>query len=340
MVSKIDIISGFLGAGKTTLIKKLLKESFTGEKVVLIENEFGEIGIDGTILKDFDIEIKEMNSGCICCSIQGDFTLALKEVIKLYQPERIIIEPSGVGKLSDVIKGCSSFIKENTIRSNMCITVVDGTKYNMYLKNFAEFYKNQLSYAKTIFLSRTQKMKSHDIDKILRDIRKYNSHAPIVTTNWSELDGKKIVAIAENSNDVNLEKDLKRKLLDVNFNGANINTNRPIRKMNLDTKSLKDMKMSKEPSHHADEVFNVWGIETAKCYDLKELNLILNNLNKLKGTILRAKGFLEIINHGWIQFDYVPNEIEIRDSNPDYTGRICVIGENIQEEELAKLFGV
>lgn len=301
-MTKIDIISGFLGAGKTTLIKKLLEEGFKGEKVVLIENEFGEIGIDGTLLKDYGIEIREMNSGCICCTISGDFSLALKEMLKIYHPDRIIIEPSGVGKLSDVLAGCRPFTKKGHAILNMCITVIDGTKYKMYLKNFAEFYKDQIKNAGTVILSRTRSMKPDAVEYIIKDVNKYNDKASLVTTDWDLLDGSKIIELAEGG-------------------------------------KTSYEKLVKSEHHHADEVFSVWGVETVRHYPEKKLREILNGLSHMQGTILRAKGIINAEEGKWLQFDYVPGEITINESAPDYTGRICVIGEKIDKAGLKKLFG-
>lgn len=308
-MTKIDIISGFLGAGKTTLIKKLLEEAFDLEKVVLIENEFGEIGIDGAILKDYGIEIKEMNSGCICCTIAGDFSLALKEILELYKPDRIIIEPSGVGKLSDVINGCKKFLKEGSVELDMCITVVDAMKYKVYIKNFAEFYANQLANAKTIILSRSQNAKYEVIENILKDVKKYNEDAHVVTTPWEEVDGRKIRQLAEcEGNTDNI------KLL------------------------MEEQHHSHEHHHHADEVFNVWGRETAKIFGRNKVDEILKKLDLMEGNILRAKGIIKLENNKWIQFDYVPEEVIIRETTPECTGRICVIGEHINEKLLCELF--
>ncbi len=348
-MTKIDIISGFLGAGKTTLIKKLLKDGFPGEKVVLIENEFGEIGIDGVLLKDYGIEIREMNSGCICCTISGDFSLALKEMLKLYQPDRIIIEPSGVGKLSDVILGCRPFIKEDTVRFNMCITVIDGMKYKMYLKNFSEFYKDQLKNAGTILLSRTQFMKTADIEYIVKDIRNYNETATLVTTDWDLMDGQRITELAQNSEALSLKQELLGyvrngstlpanqtvTMAPVSVSGSRIKVSLPFRKKDS---SLE--KITKPQHHHADDVFDVWGMETVQIYSAVKLREILNRFSEAQGFILRGKGILMGHNGKWFQFDYVPGEITIKESVPDYTGRICVIGEKLNKAELTKLFEV
>lgn len=327
---KLDIISGFLGAGKTTLIKKLLEEAFNREKLALIENEFGEIGIDGTILKDYGIEIKEMNSGCICCTIAGDFNMALKEIIRLYHPDRIMIEPSGVGKLSDVIKGCKPFINDNRIELNMCITVIDGMKYKMYIKNFAEFYKDQLMNAKTILLSRTQFMQPDAIEYIIKDIRKYNLSASVVTTEWEQLSGAKIVKLAEDTEAAKLENNIFR---DLQYTKSVIRGSKLVQnsKINVDIQS---------EHHHADDVFSVWSRETVKIYNLLKLKELIKGLDHIKGSVLRAKGIVKVENNGWVQFDYVPGECSVRETKPNYIGRICIIGDKINEQELSELFGL
>ncbi|BCJ96049.1 GTP-binding protein [Anaerocolumna cellulosilytica] len=325
-MTKIDIVSGFLGAGKTTLIKKMLKEGFLGEKVVLIENEYGEIGIDGRLFKDFEIEVKEMYAGCICCTIAGDFTMALKEVIKLYEPDRVIIEPSGVGKLSDVVKACGQFVSKGQCDINMRITVVDGTKYKMYLKNFAEFYRDQLIHSNTIFISRTQNMKKDSINSILKDMRLYNKKGTIVSTDWDILSGSQVIEMSEKKERTELLDELKT-----------AECSSRIRRI---TEPVTVSQVNKTSGHHADEIFKVWGVETANVFDKKHLYKILQELQNQPGFILRAKGILEVEERKWVQFDYVPDEITIRDIAPDYTGRICVIGENMNEDELTKLFGV
>lgn len=324
MAAKIDIFSGFLGAGKTTLIKKLLEEAFAGEKIALIENEFGTVGIDGRIMKDYDLQITELNAGCICCSIAGDFTKGLKEVLKLYKPDRILIEPSGVSKLSDVIKGCTPFLKEGDLQLNLCITVADAVKYKMYLKNFAEFYKDQLKNARTIILSRTADMKRGKLDIIIEDIRQYNKEAAIITTDWDSLDGKTILHIAEEENRGSMYGMLTREKQTYKFN----------------TQKVAGIRINQKDGHDAEEVFSVWGIETAQIYSKERLNDILHKLDSLSMQILRGKGILEGENHEWLQFDYVPGEVTIREWTPDYIGRICIIGSHIEKDILKQLFEV
>lgn len=313
-MTKIEIVSGFLGAGKTTLIKKLLKEAFAGEKLVLIENEFGEIGVDGGFLKEAGIEITEMNSGCICCSLVGDFGTALKEVLEKYSPDRVIIEPSGVGKLSDVVKAVEAV--GETVNSS--VTVVDGQKCNMYMKNFGEFFNNQIENAGTIVISRTQKMKEDKLAKCVAQIREKNAHAAIITTPWDEIDGKVIVNAMEHV------------ALDMQDDHAHEEGC---------TCGCHDHDHGHH-HHHADEVFSSWGVETPRKYTEEEIQAILKELsdNDDCGIILRAKGIVPCTDGGWLHFDMVPEEYELRHGEADYTGRICVIGSLLNKEELAKLF--
>lgn len=330
-MTKVDIISGFLGAGKTTLIKKLLEEkAFADEKLVLIENEFGEIGIDGTILKDYGIEIREMNSGCICCTIAGDFNQALKDMIRRYQPDRIMIEPSGVGKLSDVINGCKQFVKEKSMELNICMTVIDGMKYKVYMKNFAEFYKDQLVNAKIILLSRTQCMKPEALEFVINDIKKCNRSAPVITTEWDRLTGSEIIKLSENTEEYHLERNILNE-----FQASFKESDRSY--------TITDLKISgsiRKEHHHADEVFSVWSKETARIFDYNCLKDTLNQLDKTNGFILRAKGIVRTGNNRWVQFDYVPGESSIKDTDADFTGRICVIGEQVSDLEMSELFGI
>ena len=325
MAVKIDIFSGFLGAGKTTLIKKLLEEAFKGEKIALIENEFGTVGIDGKIMKSYDLQITELNAGCICCSIAGDFTQGLKEVLKQYKLDRILIEPSGVSKLSDVIKGCTPFFREGTVELDLCITVVDAVKYKMYLKNFPEFYKDQLKFAKTIILSRTAIGNREKLDNILEDIRQYNGEAAIITTEWESLSGMSILKIARDEHRSSLEENLKMEKRTIRLNPAKV-TGSHIEKVRKST--------------CAEEVFSVWGVETSRLFSQEKLKDILHKLEEEDMQILRGKGILEANNHQWLQFDYVPGEITIRDWVPDYIGRICIIGSKVNEDRLKQLFEV
>jgi G3E family GTPase len=314
---KLDIFSGFLGAGKTMLIKKLVNEKLLNENIVIIENEFGEVGIDGSILRKSNIEVKEINAGCICCSVAGDFIKAIKELITNYHPDRIIIEPSGVAKLSEIIAACKSEELKELVSINMIITVVDVLKLEMYLTNFSEFYKNQLLNAKTIILSRTQKASEEKVLKAVARIQSLNNRANLITTPWDKLNGSRIIEIAEN--------DFKESSLE---------------EINLLKKPINSTIIMKRTNHSAKEVFQTLGIETPKCFSKDTLNNILNKIKdpKAYGTVLRAKGIIQVADSDWLQFDYVPEELEMRSTTPDYIGRICVIGSNLHIENLKTLF--
>lgn len=381
-MTKIDIFSGFLGAGKTTLIKKLLKEAYSGEQVVLIENEFGEIGIDGGFLKEAGIEIREMNSGCICCSLVGDFGEALKEVIQKYQPDRIIIEPSGVGKLSDVIKAVKKVEGEVDIKLNSFTTLVDVMKCKMYMKNFGEFFSNQIEYAGTIILSRTDKSTEEKVIAALQLIRGLNKSAAVITTPIEKLSGAKILDTMENNR--SLEKELLEEEVCPVCGGHHDHEHH--HQEECDHEHHHDEECGCEHHHgeecghehhhenecscehhhgeegghehhhdgecgcghdhhdhhhhHADEVFTSWGRETAKTYTEDEIRTILGALSDDEeyGMILRAKGMVEGKNGGWVYFDMVPGEADVREGSPEYTGRICVIGSKLREDSLEKLF--
>ena len=340
-MTKIDIFSGFLGAGKTTLIKKLLTEAYKGEQVVLIENEFGEIGIDGGFLKEAGIEIREMNSGCICCSLVGDFGEALKEVIKTYHPDRIIIEPSGVGKLSDVIKAVQKVENEVDITLNSFTTVVDVTKCKMYMKNFGEFFSNQIEYAGTVILSRTDTPKATD-DKVqtaVELIRSLNEKAAVITTPIEQLSGAKILDTMEHNR--SLEKELMEEEA-CPVCGGHHHEHHHHDHEECGCGHDHHHEGHEHHHHHADEVFTSWGKETIKSYTQEEISKILDTLSTddSYGMILRAKGMVEGKDGQWIYFDMVPGEADIRTGAPDYTGRLCVIGSKIKEEKLAELFGL
>lgn len=310
-MTKVDIISGFLGAGKTTFIKKLLSDVWAGEKLVLIENEFGEIGIDGGFLKDAGIEITEMNSGCICCTLVGDFSKALVKVLDEYHPDRVIIEPSGVGKLSDVARAIEAVEKDADIEIDGRITVVDGKKAKMYMKNFGEFFKDQVEHASTIVVSRTQMMTDEKVEECVHTLREENAEATIISTPWDEL-GKEAISHA-------LTK------------GAEIES------------LFEDHEdHDHHHHHHADDVFTSWGKETVHKYTEEELDYLLKALSETTsyGTILRSKGIIQMTDGSWKQFDLVPEEYEVREGQPDYTGRICVIGTDLKEDDLLKLFHV
>lgn len=377
-MTKIDIISGFLGAGKTTLIKKLIEEAFTGEKLVLIENEFGEIGIDGGFLKDSGINITEMNSGCICCSLVGDFGTALAEVLEKYAPDRIIIEPSGVGKLSDVIKavlGVKEKVAEDSVVLNSFTTVADATKCKMYMKNFGEFYNNQVEHAGTIVLSRTGNMKEDKLQACIDLIRTQNAEASIITTPWDQINGKQILDAMEKKNDL-----VKELLEEEDVCPECGHHHEHGEECDHDHEHHHDHDHDHEHHHHhdhdhehehhhdhehehhhehdenctcgchdhdhhhhhhADEVFSSIGIETAHKYTEAELKDILDKLANDKvqlGTILRSKGIVASEEGEWYHFDLVPGEYEVRRGAADYTGRICVIGSKLDEDGLRDLF--
>ena len=326
-MTKIDIVSGFLGAGKTTLIKKLLKEALQGEQVVLIENEFGEIGIDGGFLKEAGVEITEMNSGCICCSLVGDFASALKQVLDQYHPDRILIEPSGVGKLSDVMRAVEGATGEAGVHLNSAVAVVDAKKCKTYLKNFGEFFENQIEHAGTIILSRTGEMSEEKINQCIGLIRQHNEKAAIITTPWDELDGKKIMEAIEGAKD--LEAELLKAVMEEHEHEHH---------HDHDGHCCCGHDHG-HGHHHADEVFTSWGMETPDKYTKEELQNMLDALEDKEkyGFILRAKGMLPSEN-GFIHFDYVPGESEIREGSAEYTGKICVIGSELKEDALKELF--
>ena len=405
-MTKVDIISGFLGAGKTTLIAKLLKEAFPGEQVVLIENEFGEIGIDGGFLKESGVEIREMNSGCICCSLVGDFGTSLKEVVEKYHPDRIIIEPSGVGKLSDVIKAVKDLHIENEIRLNSASTVADASKVKVYMKNFGEFFNNQIEHAGTIILSRTQNVSEAKLKTDIELIRSLNKDAHIITTPWDDINGKQILDAMENVTNLELEM-----LAEAAAKAAEEHEHEHHHDGECGCGHDHDHEHEHHHGHdgecgcghdhehehhhdhdgecgcghdhehehhhdhdgecgcghdhehehhhdhdgecscghdhhhghhHADEVFTSWGVETPDKYDKETLSEILRKLSETDdyGDILRAKGMLPTPEGKWMFFDLVPEEYEIRDGEPEITGRICVIGAKLKEDALKELFNV
>ena len=324
---KIDIISGFLGAGKTTLIKKLLEEVFQNEQVVLIENEFGEIGIDGGFLKEAGIEIREMNSGCICCSLVGDFGASLKEVAEKYHPDRILIEPSGVGKLSDVIKAVSDIQEEAGLVLNSYTTVVDAKKCKMYMRNFGEFFNNQVEHAGAIILSRTDVVDEEKVQDAMQLLRNINEKAAVITTPIAKLDGKKLFEAMEHP--VSLEQEMMEEEVCPECGHHHHHEHHE-----------GCAHHHHHAHHHAEEVFTSWGHETVKKYTKDAIERILTCLSDSEdfGMILRAKGMLESEEGTWSYFDMVPGEIEIREGAPEYTGRFCVIGSHLKEEKLAQLF--
>lgn len=377
-MTKIDIISGFLGAGKTTFIKKMLKEAFAGEQVVLIENEFGEIGIDSGFLKDSGIEIREMNSGCICCSLVGDFGKSLKEVVDTYHPDRILIEPSGVGKLSDVIKAVQDVQGEIDAELNSFVTVVDATKCRIYSKNFGEFFSNQIEYAGAVILSRTDKAKQEKIEESVAILRGLNEKAPIITTPIEQLSGAKLLKTMEGSK--SLEEELLAEIVcpvcgehhhahehhheheehcDCGHEHHHEHHHAHEHDEHCDCghEHHHDHDHHHEHEehcgcghdhhhehghHHADEVFTSWGRETTRTYTKEAIEAILRELeeNTDCGNVLRAKGMVAGADRQWIYFDMVPGEYEVRSGAPEYTGRICVIGSELNEEKIAELFDI
>ena len=377
-MAKIDIISGFLGAGKTTLIQKLLKEALKGEKVVLIENEFGEIGIDGGFLKDAGIEVTEMNSGCICCSLVGDFGSALKEVVTQYNPDRIIIEPSGVGKLSDVIKAVQGVAEDVELDLNSFVTVADAKKCKMYIKNFGEFYNNQVEYAGSIILSRTGDVAEDKLNESVALLREHNEKAAIITTPWDELSGEQILKVMEDGNDMVKELLEEEEICPVCGGHHDHEHDHEHHHHDHDEECSCGCGHDHDHDHdhecgcghdheehehhhhdhdhecgcghdhhdhhhhHADEVFTSWGRETIKKYTREGLEKMLEALSASEdyGIILRAKGMLPAEDGTWIYFDMVPEETEIREGAPEYTGRLCVIGSKLKEDKLAELFGL
>ena len=352
-MTKIDIFSGFLGAGKTTLIKKLIKEAYNGEKLVLIENEFGEIGIDGGFMQEAGIEVNEMNSGCICCSLVGDFDKALRKVIAEFNPDRILIEPSGVGKLSDVIRAVEGVTDESTVLNSYC-AVADAKKCKMYMKNFGEFYNDQIENASCIVLSHTDNMPEEKLIECVALIRQHNSDAEIITTPWDTLSGKDILLAIEKADT------LKTQLEELEHEhghhhhehdehcecGCHGHHHEHEHHHHHDEHCdchehhhHDEHCDCHEHHHHADEVFTSWGMETVKTYTADQIKDILSKLSEesVYGTILRAKGIVKGTD-GWIHFDYVPEEIDVRTGGGSTIGRVCVIGAGINEEKIAGLF--
>lgn len=375
-MTRIDIISGFLGAGKTTLIKKLLGDALKGQQVVLIENEFGEIGIDGGFLKDAGIEIREMNSGCICCSLVGDFGAALKDVITKYHPDRIIIEPSGVGKLSDVIKAVDGVEKEAGVALNSATTVVDVMKCKMYLRNFGEFFENQVKSAGTIILSRTDKADTEKVEAAVKMLRELNPEAHIITTPVEVLGGKKVLDTMEGAI-INLAQVEEEEHHHHHHDhdecccGHDHDEEHEHHHHDHDEDEHEHHHHDHDGEcgcghdhdeehehhhhddecgcghehhhhHHADEVFTSWGQETVKTFTKEQIEGILKKLSEdtAYGMVLRAKGMVAGADGQWIYFDMVPEEYEVRDGAPEFTGRICVIGSKLAEDKLAELFGL
>ncbi len=361
-MTKIDIYSGFLGAGKTTLIKKMIAQGYTGEKLVLIENEFGEIGIDGGFLQDAGINITEMNSGCICCSLVGDFGKALEQVITQYNPDRIVIEPSGVGKLSDVIAAVEKVTNENVVLGS-AVAVVDASKVKVYMKNFGEFYNNQIESAETIILSRTDSISQEKLDTAVALLREHNTKATIVTTPWDSLSGKQILEAMEGAASISAE--LAQMEAEHHYHHHHEEEHHCCGHHHHEEEHHccghhhheeehhccghhhhdHDAHCScghdHHDHHHADEVFTAWGVETHKKYTADTLRRALEILDSGEvGITLRAKGIVDTEDGQWLYFDYVPGEINLRTGTPAVTGKLCVIGSELNEEAIAKLFGV
>ncbi len=354
-MTKVDIISGFLGAGKTTFIKKLIDQVYAGEKLVLIENEFGEIGIDGGFLKDAGIEITEMNSGCICCTLVGDFSEALQKVLKEYEPDRVLIEPSGVGKLSDIVKAIEAVKKKAEIEINGRITVVDGKKAKLYLKNFGEFFEDQVKHASTIVVSRTQMMTDEKIEECVHMLREENADAAIISTPWEELGKDAVCRALQRKAEIEelLENRDEHEHCQHGHGEGCCGHGEHGHQHGHGEGCCGHEEHGHDHGegccghghhdhHHADEVFTSWGRETAHKYTDEELDFLLKALSETDGygTILRSKGIIPMEDGTWKQFDLVPEEYEVRAGQADYTGRVCVIGTNLKEEELRKLFHI
>ncbi len=380
-MTKIDIVSGFLGAGKTTFIKKMIEEVFTGQKIVLIENEFGEVGIDGGFLKDSGIEITEMNSGCICCSLVGDFGKNLNEVIEKFHPDRILIEPSGVGKLSDVMKSVMDVEKTHDVALNGLITVVNATKASKQMKAFGEFFNNQIEYATTIILSRTQNATPQQLELCVKQMQQLNAKAAIITTPWDQISGEAMLKVIEGQDSLEMklmaEEHAKHEHHDHDHEHEHHHDHdhdehehhdhdhdehehhhdhdhdehehhhdhdhEHAHEHHYDENGVCSCGHHHDHDHghhHADDVFTSWGKETPHKYTRTEIENILKTLSddEFYGNILRAKGMVENAEGGWIYFDMVPGEYELREGEPDYTGRLCVIGCDLKEDELEKLF--
>jgi G3E family GTPase len=368
-MTKIDIFSGFLGAGKTTLIKKLIAEAYQGEKVMLIENEFGEIGIDGGFMKEAGVEITEMNSGCICCSLVGDFAAALKQVLQDYAPDRILIEPSGVGKLSDVILAVQGAVRDDVMMGSY-VTVADASKVKMYMKNFGEFYNNQIEHASTIVLSRTQNLNEEKLQTCLTLLREKNQNAIVVTTPWDQVTGRQILDAMEKARTLQTELEALEEETccchdhdhdhhhhdhdhdhDHDHEHHHDHDHHHEHECDHDHEHHHDHDEAcccghdHEHHHHhdhdADEVFTSWGVETAKKFTQAQLHDALAALDSGKcGTVLRAKGIVAGEDGSWIHFDFVPGEQNLRTGPADVTGRLCVIGSELDEAAIAAQFGV
>ena len=340
-MTKIDIFSGFLGAGKTTLIKKLIKESFAGQKVVLIENEFGEIGIDGGFLKESGIQINELNAGCICCSLVGDFRAALQQVVEQYHPDRIVIEPSGVGKLSDVTRAVEGVAEHLDVQLSSFVTVADVNKVKMYMKNFGEFYDDQISHASCIILSRTQNATEEKIAAAVAMLREKNPTATIVTTAWDALTGEQILKAMSTKDDFKAELiAMAAKANEEHAHEDEEEEHEHHHHHDHDDDHDEHCCCGHHHDHDADEVFTSWGVETAKKFSKADIEHALTELDTGNyGMILRSKGIVDSGADGWLEFDYVPGEWEVRARGADVGGKLVVIGSKLDEKAIAALFG-
>ena len=377
-MTKIDIISGFLGAGKTTFIKKMLDESFQNEQIVLIENEFGEVGIDGGFLKDAGIEITEMNSGCICCSLVGDFGKNLNEVIEKFHPDRILIEPSGVGKLSDVMKSVIDIEKEQDVKLNALVTVVNAKKASKQMKAFGEFFNNQIEHATTIILSRTQDTTPEQLELCVKQMQELNGKAAIITTPWDEIKGENILKVIEGQDSLEVKLLAEQHAKEEAEEHAHHHHEHEHDEHHHEHEHEHEHHHGHDDHHHeheahehhhhhhddheehehehhheheghehhhhhhADDIFTSWGKETPHKFTREQIEQVLKTFcdSEEYGTILRAKGMVENVDGSWIYFDMVPGEYELREGEPDYTGRLCVIGSELKEDKIAELFGI
>ena len=352
-MTKIDIISGFLGAGKTTYIKKMLEEAYKGEKVVLIENEFGEVGIDGGFLKDAGITISEMNSGCICCSLVGDFDKNLHEVLEKFSPDRILIEPSGVGKLSDVMTSVIKLEESADVKLTGLVTVVNALKASKQMKAFGEFFNNQIEFATTVVLSRSQTATEDQLEFCVKQIQKLNPKAAIITTPWDEISGEKLLSVMEGQD--NLASEMKHLAEEAHEHDEEEHEHEHHHDHDHEehehehhehgencTCGCHDHDHEHHHHHHADDVFTTWGKETPHKFEKSTIENAMKafaNTNDY-GTIIRSKGMVEDVNGGWIYFDFVDGEYELRSGEPDYTGRLVVIGADIDEYKIEEIFGI
>lgn len=346
-MTKIDIISGFLGAGKTTFIKKMIDEVFKGEKIVLIENEFGEVGIDGGFLKDAGIQITEMNSGCICCSLVGDFGKNLHEVIDKYHPDRILIEPSGVGKLSDVMKSVIDIEKEEDVKLNGLVTVVNALKASKQMKAFGEFFNNQIEYATVVVLSRSQNATPEQLELCVKQIQSLNPKAAIITTAWDAIKGEQILKVIEGADSLEMKlmaeqhakEEAEEHEHEHHHHDHDHEHDHEHHHEHDENCTCGCHDHDHHHHHHADEVFTSWGIETPNTYSAEDIEKILTALDSGEyGAILRAKGMVPAPDGTWVYYDYVPEEHDIRSGKPEVTGKICVIGSKLDEDKLAELF--